>query len=273
MKPIGGRSLALIPGVIATHSTVFLRAILEIGGRSTAIKLDTPDEGIVVFAPVPWGPEAERFLQVLEPGKSLANINVKYIVAPDVEHHMAIKSWKDRFPHAKILGPEPLNEKKKKEGIVLDFALTERHSGKLLTAESWDGELGRLGLPSEFVKEFDIAYFPEHANKEIVLLHKPTKTLLTADLLFNLPAYQQYEGTKLSPTSGLSCLTRYMGIDSWIMRKTFGSMLPMTDSVPLNAIYDWHFERIIPCHGDVMEGVNIRDQFASLFRKYMKPKA
>ena len=271
MKPLGGRSMALIPGVLAIHSVPFLRVFLEIGGRATAIKLNTPDEGILVFAPVPWGPEAQKFLQTLEPDKTLADINVKYLVAPDVEHHMALKSWKEQFPSLRIIGPDLLNEKKKAEGISMDFAFTEKYASKLLTSETWPSD-GTLNLPQEVTDEFDFVYFPKHQNHELVVLHKPTRTLLTADLFFNLPSYDQYEGTNLSPTSGLSFLTKFMGIDSWIMRKTFGQMLPRSDGVALNAIYDWNFQRIIPCHGNVMEGPEVSKKFASLFRMYIKEK-
>lgn len=271
MKPIGGRSLALIPGVIAIHSVPFMRVFLEIGGRATAIKLNTPDEGILVFAPIPWGPEAQQFLQTLEPGKALSDINVKYIVAPDCEHHMALKSWKEQFPSARFIGPEPLNEKKKAEGISMDYAFTEKYASKLLTAESWTSD-GTIDMPKELTAEFDFAYFPKHVNKELVLLHKPSRTLITADLFFNLPAFDQYQGCKITATSGLSYLTKFMTIDSWIMRKTFGSMLPPTDGVALNAIYDWDFQRVIPCHGDIMEGPDVREKFASLFRNYIKAK-
>lgn len=272
MKPIGGKSLALIPGVMATHSCIFMRVIMEIGGRATAVKLNTPDDGILVFSPIPWGPEAKSLLQVLEPEKQLKDINVKYLVAPDCEHHMALKSWKEQFPGLKILGPEALNAKKEKEGIKMDYAFTSSIGGKLLTAESFStGDLD-LALPTELTKEFDFAFFPAHPNKELVLLHKPTKTLITADLFFNLPAYEQYKGSGLSPTSGLSFLTRYLAIDSWLQRKTFGSALPESDGVALNAMYDWHFERIIPCHGDVLEGPDIRERFATLYGKYIKAK-
>lgn len=271
MKPIGGRSLALIPGVLATHSSIFMRVFMEIGARATAIKLDSPDEGIVVFAPIPWGPEMQGFLQVLEPGKALSDINVKYLVAPDCEHHMALKSWKEQFPNAKILGPEPLNERKKAEGIALDYAFREQHGSRLLTGESLVAETS-LPLPSDLTREFDFVYFPAVVNKELVLLHKPTRTLLSADLFFNLPAYQQYKGSGINPTSGLSFVTRFLGMDSWLQRKVLGTAIKPKDAVAINALYNWNFDRLIMCHGDVLEGEESRSKFAKLFGAHLKAK-
>lgn len=270
LKPIGGHSRVLLPGVIAIHSLPFLRVFLEIGGRATAIKLNTKDEGILVFAPIPWGPEAQSFLKTLEPNKDINQMNVKYLVAPDVEHHMALKSWKEQFPNVKIFGPEPLIAKKKSEGVAIDYAFSESDGKTLLTEETIKTK-STLDIPNEIMAEFDFAYFPHHVNKELVLLHKPTKTLLTADLFFNLPSFEQYENSQINPVGGLSFLTKYLSIDSWLQRKIFGSALPKKDyEGVLNAIYQWNFERIIPCHGDILEGVNIRDRFANLFQKYIK---
>lgn len=273
MKPIGGRSLALIPGVMATHSAVFFRVFLEFGARTTAIKLNTADEGILVFAPIPWGPEMKDFLQVLEPGKNLADINVKYLVAPDCEHHMGLKSWKEQFPNAKILAPDPLSARKRKEGLIVDYAFTKDVSSQLLTAESPAISDGTLPIPGEVTNEFDFVYLPATTNKELIVLHKPTKTLLCADFIFNLPAHEQYKGSGISPTSGFSFIAKFLGIDSWLQRKTIGSSLPKSDGVAINAMYDWHFERLIMCHGDILEGTDIREKYAALFSKYMKPKA
>ena len=36
----------------------------------------------------------------------------------------------------------------------------------------------------------------QHTNHELVAIHHPSKTLLEADMLFNLPASEQYSRTK-----------------------------------------------------------------------------
>ena len=43
----------------------------------------------------------------------------------------------------------------------------------------------------EFFVKKSISYFSGHESKEVAFLHKPSKTLIEADLLFNLPAKEQ----------------------------------------------------------------------------------
>lgn len=267
-KPIGGNFNTIIPGLMAVQNVPFLRFFLEIGGRSTAIQLETPEKGLVVFGPIPWSPETEKFIMSFSDDGKLPN--VKYLIAPDVEHHMGIKSWLEHFPQAKVIGPDGLIAKKKKEGVTIDYAFTNAHGRKLLSSEALANDTS-LNFPAEIINEFDFAYFPDHVNHELVVLHKPTKTFLTADLFFNLPATQQYQGHINSPTSGLSYLTNYLGIDSWLQRKLLGSALPEKEYTPLfNQLYSWGFERVIMCHGNILEGPDVKEKFAKLYSKYIK---
>lgn len=98
-------------------------------------------------------------------------------------------------------------------------------------------------------------------NKELVFCHKPSRTLIEADMLFNLPANEQYSKSDKSPTSGF--LTKlFISLNNtkgaaigqkrllWYVsssadRKGFGKSV--------DKIRSWDFDRIIPCHGDVIE--------------------
>lgn len=118
-----------------------------------------------------------------------------------------------------------------------------------------------MRIDAEFDEEFDVQFVPEHANKELVFCFKKEKTLIQADLLFNLPATEQYSRSRESATSGF--LTRLFGyINStqapglaqrrviWYGisagdRKGFAKSVARIDR--------WDFERIVPCHGDVIE--------------------
>jgi len=47
------------------------------------------------------------------------------------------------------------------------------------------------------------SYFSGHKNKDVAFFHQASKTLIQADLLFNLPPYEQvntHYWFKLSPT-------------------------------------------------------------------------
>lgn len=119
-------------------------------------------------------------------------------------------------------------------------------------------------LPSitpEFDSEFTWEYVSAHANKEIVFLHRPTRTLIEADYLFNSPPTEQFSRTGVDPASGL--LTRIFGA----LTSTRGSALAQQRMIwwgtsaadrkgfaaSTARIDRWDFDRIIPCHGDVIE--------------------
>ncbi len=38
--------------------------------------------------------------------------DVRYITAPDMEHHMFLGPWHSAFPQARVIGPEGLAEKR-----------------------------------------------------------------------------------------------------------------------------------------------------------------
>lgn len=127
-------------------------------------------------------------------------------------------------------------------------------------------------ISPEFDAEFDWEYVPAHLNKELVFHHKPTKTLITADMMFNLPATEQFSKTGVSAQSGL--LTRLFGA----MQSTAGTAIWQKRVIwygtssgdrkafnqNVSRIQKWDFERIVPCHGDVIEG-NGKSIFEKVF--------
>lgn len=94
-----------------------------------------------------------------------------------------------------------------------------------------------------------------------MFLHKSSRTLIQADVLFNLPATEQFSKTKEDPESGI--LTKLFGalqhtrgaamgqkrIIWWAL--SAGNRPDFNKSVAHVAA--WDFDRIIPCHGDVIE--------------------
>ena len=57
-----------------------------------------------------------------------------------------------------------------------------------------------------FDAEFDYEFVDGHMNKELVFNHKPSRTLIEADLIFNMPATEQYSKMGVRADEGL--LTR-----------------------------------------------------------------
>lgn len=105
------------------------------------------------------------------------------LIVLDFVHMMYLSDYHKAYPTAKVIAPEGSDTKKP------DVKFT--------------GLLGSPSAPSSygFEDEIKLHYFPGHANKEIAVLHSPSKTLITADLVFNLPANEQYSKTNESSKS------------------------------------------------------------------------
>jgi len=230
----------VVPKVITTLSVPFWRfGRIKVGGRGTIVRLQSG--ALAVFSPVALTDEVKETVAKLG--------EVKYIAALDIEHHIFLGPWHAAYPTAKVLGPEGLPEKRAKQKnedvpFSVVFSATKNDS-----------------VDPEFDSEFEYEYVSAHANKELVFNHKPTKTLIEADLLFNLPATEQFSKTGVPATTGF--LTKLfkainntegaaMGQRRFIWYATSsGDRKGFAASAA--KINGWDFDRIIPCHGDVIE--------------------
>jgi hypothetical protein len=160
------------------------------------------------------------------------------------------------------MGPETLPEKRaKQQNEDVPFAFLFNKSKPV---ES---------ISPEFDTEFDWEYVSAHVNKEVVFHHKPTRSLIQADLLFNLPATEQFSKTDVDPSSGV--LMKMFSS----MQSTQGSAIGQQRAIwygmsagdrpgfaqSMAKINKWNFDRIIPCHGDVIEG-----EGKGIFQKVMQ---
>lgn len=189
--------------------------------------------------------------------------DVKYIIAPDMEHHIMLGPWHEAFPQAKIIVPEGLAEKRAKSKDV-----------NVRCDVVFQAANDRQSVDPEFDAEFDHEFVPGHANKELVFNFKRERTLIEADLLFNLPAYEQYSKSPENPQSGI--LTKFFtslqgttgGPLKW-QRRLIWYGISSGDRRSYNKsicrIDKWDFDRIIPCHGNVIETGGKR-----VFRDVMK---
>jgi len=199
--------------------------LFPVGGRSTAIKLS--DGNVWVLASTPLSPETKEALDGLGP--------VKYIVAGDAMHFLFLREFKEAYPNAKLIGVQQLLSLKRLAGLNFDGAYGHDPEGTQYGYED----------------EIKACYFSGFRNKDVAFLHLHSKSLVTADLIFNLPATEQYSkaGSTYFP------FVSYFRPGSWFHR-TFLSMLG-TDKTAMKrdakTVASWDFDRIIPCHGDVVE--------------------
>ena len=137
-----------------------------------------------------------------------------------------------------------------------------------------------MKVDEEFDREFDYEYVGSHSNKELVFLHKPDKTLIEADLMFSLPATEQYSRTEEGATSGVLTklfvgLMSSQGHATWQKRflwyaASSGDREGFNKS--MKKIDSWDFNTIIPCHGDVIEG-NGKGIFRNVMEWHLKAQS
>ncbi|KAF5352157.1 hypothetical protein D9758_009199 [Tetrapyrgos nigripes] len=207
-----------------TFSRPFSRfGVIPIGGRSTAIKLRDGD--VWVLASTPLDSKTKSTLETLGP--------VRYIIGADAVHHLFLSEFKRAYPDAKLIAPQGATEN------VADKSL------------KFDGVWGRDPPDTMygFEEEIKHCYFSGFINKDVAFLHVESKTLIEADLLFNLPPKEQYSQ---SPSSGQVPGFSNFGPSSWLHSKVSSAM--NVDSAramkfDVKTVTSWDFDRIIPCHG------------------------
>ncbi|TQS37824.1 hypothetical protein Golomagni_01689, partial [Golovinomyces magnicellulatus] len=251
-------SVTIFSSEITTISGPFERfGKVKIGYRATIVEYSTGK--LAVFSPCPLTSTVINEINGRE---------VNFLIAPDLEHHIFIQTWKQNFPKALLIGPQDLYNKRvsmhnKDKNIIplqwhaLYTAANKRH----------------MHIDAQFDEVFDCEFIDGHINQELVYLHKPSKTLIQADLIWNLPAKEQYSliGHKSSKSERYlsSVVSKMLNINgsalgqrlvSWYLfarnRKSF--------NLSIKRIQTWDFRNIITCHGDI-----ISDNGKEIFEKLM----
>ncbi|RPD56905.1 hypothetical protein L226DRAFT_562191 [Lentinus tigrinus ALCF2SS1-7] len=223
-----------------TFSRPFMLGMVPMGGRSTAIKLESG--GVWILASTELNDETKQ---------KLDDLDVKYIVAGNNAHHFFIRQYKVAYPNAKVLCSEDLLSKPESQGIKLDT---------VFSATTPNPSCG-------FETEIETCYFTGYANKDIACYHKASKTVMAADLLFNNPPTEQFSK---SPQSPKSMLFASMTSTGWQMRLLLRAKTQDRAAMRRDAakVHSWDFDRFIPCHGDVVE-TGARAAWRSAFTNYL----
>lgn len=262
---------------ILTLSLPFLRfARVPIGGRATIARLPS-SSALAVFSPIALTPAVHAALRALCDDPA-APPPVRYIIAPDIEHHLFLAAWKDAFPNAKVLGPAGLPEKRAASGAAhVPFAAVYTPQNKLA-----------LKIDDAFDSAFAVEYVHAHANRELVFLHRADRTLIQADLIFNLPPTEQYSRVPpaeyAAATSGINGLLfrffsafNHTGADgqSMFLPRIWQYYIVAKDRDAyrdsIRRIAQWDFDSIIPCHGDVIK-TNGKERFNEVMKWYLESK-
>jgi hypothetical protein len=185
--------------------------------RMTLARL--PKGGLVVHSPLPL--TDERL-------KAVARIDkVEYLLAPSCLHHRFAGQWLRRFAGAKLYGAPGLRKKRKD----LRFAGVLGQDGEVPWAPVFDQLLieGAPGL------------------NETVFFHRPSRTLLVSDLLFNIEQPANFVTKVVLNVMG----TRGRLAMSRAWRRYTKDRDKLRASV--QKVLDWDFARILPAHGAMFE--------------------
>jgi hypothetical protein len=210
-----------------TFSRPFTRSgFIPFGGRSTAIKLR--DGGVFVMASTQLDAETKAKIDELGP--------VQYIVGINAVHYLYLGEFKKAYPTAKLYAPVEATQVPETKGLT------------------FDGAWGRdpAGTTYPFEDEVKAVHFSGYKNKDVVYYHVDSKVLLEADLIFNLPATEQYSKTKMS---GKFPILGSISPSSWLQQKSVGGLGVDKEAMRRDAktVAGWDISKIIPCHGNVIE--------------------
>jgi Domain of unknown function (DUF4336) len=190
---------------------------LSIGHRMTVVRLCNGD--LWVHSPI----ELERWLP-----NALAQLGpVRHLIAPNLHHDMYWPEWRGAFPEAAFYCPPGFRE----EHPDLNF---QRVLAPDL-AEPWEDE-----LPKVF-----IAGMPR--VNEFVFLHRATRTLIVADLVFDLQSqHQNALGKLFLKWNGISDRVACSRLFRWFIKDRAAFRQSVT------RVGEWDFDRLVPGHGAIV---------------------
>lgn len=222
--------LPVAPGLHVAQQPLVFQG-LRVGARMSVFDSGA---GLVVYSPI----QATEAL--LEAVRALGTVT--WIVAPNTLHHLFVAGWAEAFPEAKLLAAPGLADRRP------DLA--------------WTATLGsedHAPWPSQHI---DTEVFRGHAlHEEIVLLHKPSGTLVVSDLILNLgqdaetcPAKQE----RLLKVTGM--WQRPGPPVDWKM--TLDN--PSSIREAAERVLTWDVRTIVPAHGPIIRQ-DARNVFADAF--------
>lgn len=200
---------------------------------STRMTVLQGDGGLLLHSPVALTAEDMSAIEALGP--------VAAILAPNTYHHLHLRAAAEAFPNARVFVPEGLEAK----------------IGPVPRAET----IGRAYPPAlpGGIQPFIVE---RHAIRECLLFHRPTRTLVTADLLYN---YQPENG------AGEKLFFRLMGCYG-APKVVFYHRFAIRDKTAVQELIErvrnWQPRRIVMCHGRIVEGEDCAEIFARAWQPF-----
>lgn len=204
----------LTPGVFTIARPLRFFGV-EMGSRMTV--LVQGDGGLIVHSPVALDAPLRAAIDGLG--------DVRAIVAPTLFHHLFVGPWHEAYPHAALWCCPGLENKRS------DLA--------------WTGVLGD-DVRSPLGDEIEHVVFGARSiENEAVLYHRPSKTIVSADLIFEFGAF---------PSRVTRTIGALLGNDgpgaTWLERLTIRDRPRARREV--DRMLAWEADRLIIAHGNVV---------------------
>ncbi|KAI8939843.1 hypothetical protein NX059_003580 [Plenodomus lindquistii] len=238
------------PG-ITTFSTPFCRfapfghrQFVAVGNRATAVRLG--DGRILLLNPIQIEPLIKNKLV------ALGGVD---LIAADLGHHMYVHDYIKIWPSAKTIGVPGLAKKRK--DVSWDYIYSD---WKTSPEDEFD-----------FAHDFETVLFEGFITYCVAWYHKPTKTLIQSDLLMNLPCTEQYRPSSAAMGPFSREFAKRAHPQS-VFAKSLNYYIATVDYTLMRRdakkVAEWDFDRIIVCHGDVIEH-NGKSAWLNLYAWYL----
>ncbi len=181
-----------------------------------------PSGGLWLWSPIAWNDQLADILDDLGP--------VEHLVSPNAIHYASIADYKRRFPQAVAWASPGVEARAASQGIptAFDEVLTDT------APEAWAGILDQLVFKGSSVLE------------EVVFLHRPSRTLILADLIENFE--RDKVGPVLRPLLRMAGVCHPDGKAPIDLRATFRGRHDVARACR-DRMLAWQPERVIMAHG------------------------
>ena len=197
---------------------------IDDGLRMTILQLD---EGLWVHAPTPLTAAVREAIDALGP--------VRHLIAPNNHHHKSLQAWHDAYPTAQLHVSPAIPRKQPW------LAHTQYELLAATPVSAWES-----ALQSQVIA--GTPFF-----SETVFLHAASRSLIVTDLVQNQSASER-QTLGLRATRALFAALGFRGVCTapplalpWV-RKDAAAF-----RASLERILTWRFERIVVCHGAIVE--------------------
>ena len=191
---------------------------LHFGARMTVIHLNT--EELVIHSPI-------AFTAGLRKELDQAGL-VKYLIAPNLYHHLFLNDFIKEYPNTKVFGAFGLPEKRKDIYFCQELCSGSNYP--------WSQEVDTFTIPG----------MPKLS--ETLFLHRTTGTLICCDLLLN---FKRNDNWLTRLYLKLNCLYGKPGASKLAMNIAIQSRDAVREGI--QNVLEWDFDRIIVSHGNIIE--------------------